>query len=105
SCLMVRCPPRPTRVPYTTLFRSALAGDRVEDGEVELLVIGTQLDHEVEGHVHDLVGPRVLPVDLVDDDDGPEAFRQRLPQHEPRSEEHTSELQSRETLVCRLLLE
>src|SRR5258707_7932408 len=66
---MIRRPPRSTLFPYTTLFRSALAG---------------------QGGLHDLVG--VVEVQP--------ARRLQL-----RSEEHTSELQSRQYLVCRLLLE
>jgi len=58
------------------------ARDGVDDGEVQLGVAGTELDHQVEGEVDDLVGPGVRAVDLVHDDDRPEAQRQRLLQHE-----------------------
>src|SRR3712207_8652252 len=77
---MIRRPPRSTLFPYTTLFRS-LVHARAQDGAVELL------HHLVRGGV----GRRV-----VEREDG-HAFG--------RSEEHTSELQSRQYLVCRLLLE
>src|SRR3712207_8525905 len=74
---MIRRPPRSTLFPYTTLFRSA------------------HLDPAQE-EVHAL-DRRLLPVDA------------RRPAREQdvaeRSEEHTSELQSRQYLVCRLLLE
>src|SRR3712207_7693737 len=73
---MIRRPPRSTLFPYTTLFRS---------------VHHTQLLGQLveEG--------RLTPVTPVD---------RKVTYHDPcRSEEHTSELQSRQYLVCRLLLE
>src|SRR5256884_6147404 len=75
---MIRRPPRSTLFPYTTLFRSQDTG-------------------AVRGNVHDPDGTAVpdTNVDLTNSSGG-----QRL-----RSEEHTSELQSRLHLVCRLLLE
>src|SRR3712207_9097662 len=94
--LMIRRPPRSTLFPYTTLFRSAqhhrllqAAGMQQPVGEdVAALGVGGQLD---------LVDRQELdrPVD-----------RHALDRaDEIRSEEHTSELQSRQYLVCRLLLE
>src|SRR5256885_10624311 len=78
---MIRRPPRSTLFPYTTLFRS--------HGE----------DHDPD-HVHE------VPVQAGDLDrhrvGRPELTLQRA---YPRSEEHTSELQSPCNLVCRLLLE
>src|SRR3712207_7505256 len=81
---MIRRPPRSTLFPYTTLFRSPLGlvelGER--RGQAETVAVA-----------------------------GVDAGHQRLDQPvvgfapEPRSEEHTSELQSRQYLVCRLLLE
>src|SRR5215210_5337575 len=62
----------------------ALACVGVQDREVELLVRGAQLGHQVEGQVDDLFGPGVLPVDLVDDHDGFEAQLYSLAQHEAR---------------------
>src|SRR3712207_8609865 len=100
---MIRRPPRSTLFPYTTLFRSArlredrlaAAGDAVgADGEEdarEQQPRDRQPDDDerhTEGH----------PLDEAD------APIVRLG-HVPRSEEHTSELQSRQYLVCRLLLE
>src|SRR5947209_16283509 len=84
---MIRRPPRSTLFPYTTLFRShavdrrsQLVGHRGD----ELAALGRGLDQlrgaPLEG---ELAGA----------------------QHAERSEEHTSELQSRQYLVCRLLLE
>src|SRR5690349_23556337 len=75
---MIRRPPRSTLFPYTTLFRSH------HDGQPRLVQRARQ---------------RILAV---------QAHHQRavdVPAGEVRSEEHTSELQSRRDLVCRLLLE
>src|SRR2546427_6069840 len=74
---MIRRPPRSTLFPYTTLFRS-LERRRFERHRLELRELGPQR----------VVARRVV------------AGRSR-----PRSEEHTSELQSQSNLVCRLLLE
>src|SRR3712207_8365629 len=93
---MIRRPPRSTLFPYTTLFRSEadhLALDLRFGAAVPLLDERAELvDREVVLHeVTELLGhvAGVLPEGLS-----------RL-----RSEEHTSELQSRQYLVCRLLLE
>src|SRR3712207_8639277 len=96
---MIRRPPRSTLFPYTTLFRSRHAGrercgEQVREGDDDLVrVPGRGLDVEEAF--------RACPARLVDDDE-------RL-LHQvvllDRSEEHTSELQSRQYLVCRLLLE
>src|SRR3712207_8391574 len=77
---MIRRPPRSTLFPYTTLFRSA---QRHAQDEVE----GEQVREE-DGLEQLVVVPERA--------EGPA---------EARSEEHTSELQSRQYLVCRLLLE
>src|SRR3712207_7510368 len=84
---MIRRPPRSTLFPYTTLFRS----QTVPDGE-PALVDGEQALVELVPMLRRVVGARVKDSHTVDD----------LVQ---RSEEHTSELQSRQYLVCRLLLE
>src|SRR3712207_7778404 len=94
---MIRRPPRSTLFPYTTLFRSRYFG---RCRCVCPHWSGTRRVRGREGDcaVHDLhVG---LPP-------GPEPLRQHalVEQHPLRSEEHTSELQSRQYLVCRLLLE
>src|SRR3712207_8148115 len=84
---MIRRPPRSTLFPYTTLFRSA---DRVEGVRVDVHVQAVVLevgDRDVAAHE---------PVAVGEPADGAA---------ERRSEEHTSELQSRQYLVCRLLLE
>src|SRR2546421_8987605 len=80
--LMIRRPPRSTLFPYTTLFRSGVVLPR----HVEVLPVGVRLVPE---------GGHVLPLAAI----GLEV------EHDHRSEEHTSELQSRSDLVCRLLLE
>src|SRR3712207_7307537 len=94
--LMIRRPPRSTLFPYTTLFRSAPGDERA------CLVVPDAREHEV----------RPLGVQLL------QLLLERAEAEEPvllvlareldlvdRSEEHTSELQSRQYLVCRLLLE
>src|SRR3712207_8842209 len=83
--LMIRRPPRSTLFPYTTLFRSRLF-DRVDDAR------------HVRGH------RAGFGVGHARAERAAEAAHQR---HHVggRSEEHTSELQSRQYLVCRLLLE
>src|SRR3712207_8381314 len=85
---MIRRPPRSTLFPYTTLFRSAtaaplseldpLAAQSFPEPPTTKPAIATTL---LRGVVRNLRAP------------------------DPRSEEHTSELQSRQYLVCRLLLE
>src|SRR5690606_37862439 len=55
--------------------RAAFSSDGVDDREVELVVVCTQVDHEVEREGSDLVRPGVAPVDLIDDDDGLEPAR------------------------------
>src|SRR3712207_6859853 len=92
---MIRRPPRSTLFPYTTLFRSTLGEVQVADREVPA--------GDVHGHEHPAADAEVFDVDVsavLARRDGP----RRLAGH-PRSEEHTSELQSRQYLVCRLLLE
>src|SRR5258708_11788936 len=79
---MIRRPPRSTLFPYTTLFRSLRALGVVEEEEVDLVA------HFV---LHDAPGEAArIDQSCVQED---------------RSEEHTSELQSPDHLVCRLLLE
>src|SRR3712207_7224358 len=84
---MIRRPPRSTLFPYTTLFRSAL---QLGPGRLRLSV--RLADDEVRA-------PTVL-IFRADRNSDPGAHVVL-----PRSEEHTSELQSRQYLVCRLLLE
>src|SRR3712207_8328508 len=85
---MIRRPPRSTLFPYTTLFRSEeLAGRAVGEGD----------DADDGGGVGAL---DELPGAAFD-----ESEEAGLGDDVGRSEEHTSELQSRQYLVCRLLLE
>src|SRR3712207_7485253 len=83
--LMIRRPPRSTLFPYTTLFRSALD---LSEFHFEDLLADAGLDHELRLEVMRERVQRIARLHLVG-----------------RSEEHTSELQSRQYLVCRLLLE
>src|SRR3712207_7133859 len=91
---MIRRPPRSTLFPYTTLFRSSLG----QPGHT--LLAGAGLG---DLEALPLEGDRDDPADafVVLDDQYLARHRHSL----PRSEEHTSELQSRQYLVCRLLLE
>src|SRR3712207_8308648 len=95
---MIRRPPRSTLFPYTTLFRSVLGivladadhlarQDRGQQPDVGLRVARPGEGDPAEGVALDL-GDLAVPVENAE-----------------RSEEHTSELQSRQYLVCRLLLE
>src|SRR3712207_8425183 len=102
---MIRRPPRSTLFPYTTLFRSVVLVDlehhvvetddrerpvQHQTGRVRTYPRPTPLAHEDAE-----VGSREVVVDVLDAGDTDQL----------RSEEHTSELQSRQYLVCRLLLE
>src|SRR3712207_9013037 len=94
---MIRRPPRSTLFPYTTLFRSQAAADVVEDALLPL----EQALHRLIRHA---VGARrQAGKELLVRLEGVELRVDGLAG--PRSEEHTSELQSRQYLVCRLLLE
>src|SRR5690349_23957060 len=85
---MIRRPPSSTLFPYTTLFRS-LQAERVAGQQQRVGVVhGLQLATD-----RGIAGAGAI-------EQGVPAFQQRA-----RSEEHTSELQSRRDLVCRLLLE
>src|SRR3712207_6990036 len=94
---MIRRPPRSTLFPYTTLFRSARQAVRdVRAGDAA----GVERPH---GQLRARLADRLRgdDADRVADH-GRAAGGERAP---VRSEEHTSELQSRQYLVCRLLLE
>src|SRR5437899_5525967 len=91
---MIRRPPRSTLFPYTTLFRSAAArrafqcfepyGEDVQEYAQATRWVPTTCEDEVVALLQQV---------------------RRRPARYPRSEEHTSELQSLRHLVCRLLLE
>src|SRR3712207_7747049 len=92
---MIRRPPRSTLFPYTTLSRS-----EAEQREVEPRMVAQLLAQAL------LVGGRRAvraELRLHPHQRGPSLLGHRAEQR--RSEEHTSELQSRQYLVCRLLLE
>src|SRR3712207_8723116 len=86
--LMIRRPPRSTLFPYTTLFRSNLS-KTYASGFQALKPIDLEIQR---GEIFALLGPNG-------------AGKTTLISIVCRSEEHTSELQSRQYLVCRLLLE
>src|SRR5207249_12039754 len=95
----------PPLLPYTTLFRSRVALILGEDqameerGEHRLLELGHRPQAPLEGTP--LVLDPLRPEALVVLPRQVEIDRQGLPEDEVRSEEHTSELQSRFDLVCR----
>src|SRR5258708_27026011 len=83
---MIRRPPRSTLFPYTTLFRSSYGIDQID----LFRRVPSYIDRILKG-----AKPAELPVQLPT----------RFELGGQRSEEHTSELQSPDHLVCRLLLE
>src|SRR5690606_41108344 len=99
------CSQTATRFPYTTLFRSlnesdtapGLAMDSLDEGDDIIGGLGRvgQVLAHVDAHRD------AAPAGLLQRPGGAED----IALHRARSEEHTSELQSRENLVCRLLLE
>src|SRR3712207_8471036 len=99
---MIRRPPRSTLFPYTTLFRSRLLVPHAGQAEaVDGREAGALANRDMEGGDVRVTDERLrVGGDHVEVD-----VRDRLGRAEPRSEEHTSELQSRQYLVCRLLLE
>src|SRR3712207_6954695 len=94
---MIRRPPRSTLFPYTTLFRSVDGQDPLGGGlrgVLPVVRVGRVVPLGAQGLV---LGAVRLVLDVVRD--------QGVVVLVARSEEHTSELQSRQYLVCRLLLE
>src|SRR3712207_7656642 len=87
---MIRRPPRSTLFPYTTLFRS--------EALVEEIRLGLGADKRLDAFAHALAGELSRPGEELE-------AQARRTVEKLRSEEHTSELQSRQYLVCRLLLE
>src|SRR3712207_8626199 len=84
---MIRLPPRSTLMAYTTLFRSVLFGDKLTESRC-----GTSKTRSEAASVRNGLLFAIRP------------RQDRRPQLK-RSEEYTSELQSRQYIVCRLLLE
>src|SRR2546429_4355145 len=94
---MIRRPPRSTLFPYTTLFRSGSSADEIKNCPDQNWcayhrTVDTAWRHSPLTQVNTTNVKRLRPVWIFQPGD-------------PRSEEHTSELQSRLHLVCRLLLE
>src|SRR3712207_8154908 len=89
--LMIRPPPRSTLFPYSTLFRSRLLAAR-------------QPVHR-RNRARDPPSPLRALLHEGDERPWPARVPRAVPAALQRSEEHTSELQSRQYLVCRLLLE
>src|SRR3712207_7349835 len=87
--LMIRRPPRSTLFPYTTLFRSYF--DSYKSSQTHISVILARLQSGKD--------------ELLMDNAAIDVERANMWKTMGRSEEHTSELQSRQYLVCRLLLE
>src|SRR3712207_8705744 len=95
---MIRRPPRSTLFPYTTLFRS----DTRTNAGLDNISTYRKL------HVFEKPGERFLALATAGNLSVSQAVISLLTEgldHPDRSEEHTSELQSRQYLVCRLLLE
>src|SRR3712207_7529943 len=93
---MIRRPPRSTLFPYTTLFRSQrqhLLRSALPDARA-------QSDDLARSGLHGVAVPGLPRSEGVN-----LSGRERTGHERRRSEEHTSELQSRQYLVCRLLLE
>src|SRR3989442_7731363 len=88
---MIRRPPRSTLFPYTTLFRSRVP-QRIVSTSSYRPRARRAAEHEARGSPHGETADAEQMVDRPGDE-------------AERSEEHTSELQSRPHLVCRLLLE
>src|SRR3712207_7047004 len=93
---MIRRPPRSTLFPYTTLFRSLRAGLRAPPRPV----LGIEPGKRPDDALRDEEGGE-------DEEaaEGEEPHLRHCAREPARSEEHTPELQSRQYLVCRLLLE
>src|SRR5260370_1592246 len=97
---MIRRPPRSTLFPYTTLFRSDVAGNALN----ELAALITDDPHRQEATIRDV---ERIEAELAGNNPSPLVkllARTTALQPQDRSEEHTSELQSHLNLVCRLLL-
>src|SRR3712207_8644374 len=94
---MIRRPPRSTLFPYTTLFRSNTIDkfEKKQDGNVTLDYVITT-DNSLEYNFNQAI-KEIEKLSFIND-------KINIIRIE-RSEEHTSELQSRQYLVCRLLLE
>src|SRR2546422_9767575 len=95
---MIRRPPRSTLFPYTTLFRSS----RIHPEFGDVLLVGSDLQSDTKQLILSFTGATRWGASFRL---GYTLTRARDQSSYSRSEEHTSELQSRLHLVCRLLLE
>src|SRR3712207_8979310 len=93
---MIRRPPRSTLFPYTTLFRSYVYQKALLD-EVVYSILYSASDKPLKERINFKLLDQDLKAEMINNG-------VNIPYHF-RSEEHTSELQSRQYLVCRLLLE
>src|SRR2546430_4607604 len=92
---MIRRPPRSTLFPYTTLFRSLLIEDNLEDvSKIQKALTKSEHGAYLESFEFALAASLHKGLEVL-----------RNEKIDVRSEEHTSELQSQSNLVCRLLLE
>src|SRR3712207_8526007 len=91
---MIRRPPRSTLFPYTTLFRS---DDSKNRADASVISSESNMTRDAEPNAQNLAQSLLVAQKLSKSFGGIKAVN--------RSEEHTSELQSRQYLVCRLLLE
>src|SRR2546421_12093455 len=102
---MIRRPPRSTLFPYTTLFRSGACSRKLRGSPVPLFWDDTAVVPPDRRHINiHFQGPDAAARRPYQDGTGRSLFR--IPPNgcaeKTRSEEHTSELQSRSDLVCRL---
>src|SRR5690554_7482479 len=98
---MIRRPPRSTLFPYTTLFRSGLSSQgAINSANSAYRPANNLVNNLHSGEVKDSLATRIKAVKSAIDQ-----AQSQLDSRWARSEEHTSELQSRPHLVCRLLLE
>src|SRR3712207_8888835 len=93
---MIRRPPRSTRLPYTTLFRSRISAYSPLEVAVELLLIGLVVYAVVRFVQGTRAAGAMKGIFVI-------VVLTTITARVVRSEEHTSELQSRQSLVCRLL--
>src|SRR3712207_7631162 len=96
--LMIRRPPRSTLFPYTTLFRSIVCATHG-------VLSGPAVDRLKNSRVSEVIVTNTLPIEPARQFDKLTVLSIAPLLARARSEEHTSELQSRQYLVCRLLLE
>src|SRR5690606_40221455 len=103
-CLSSRPPPRWSLFPYTTLFRSETEIEEVEDPFIRKGIL-LAIDGIESDVIIDIMSAEISAMEERHREG--RSLLERAGEYAPswRSEEHTSELQSRENLVCRLLLE